>query len=227
MKNLAVVLLPLLACFGALRAHAGTTVAALQTTNGTAFTWRNIIGANQSATIGWSFQVGAEDLELDALGIFDLDGDGLDDAHPVGIWTSGGALLSQVTVPAGTTGTLVGGYRYESVTPITLIAGSTYFIGTYFGPVVDRCGTACGDASLAFGSETYAPGITFLLSNQTRAIIGAGTLTFPNLDAQIAQGFFGPNFLLSAPSAATTPEPASLWFAALGIAATLIRAFRR
>jgi hypothetical protein len=209
MKNNSLVLLTLLTGIGAFRANA-SSVAAVQTTDGTAFTWRNIIGANQSATIGWSFQVGAQNLELDALGMFD----------------SGGTLLSQVTVPAGITATLVGGYRYESVTPITLTAGSMYFIGAYFGPVIDRCGTACGDASLVFGSETYAPGITFLLSNQTRAIIGAGPLNFPGLDAEIPEGFFGPNFLIGMPDATPTPEPASLACASLGVATLLIGAFR-
>jgi len=181
-----------------------TTVAAVQTASGSSVNWRGTIGANQSATIGWSFTVGAQDVELDALGFYDDGADGNVDAHAVGIWTSAGALLAQATVSAGTASTLVGSYRYAAVTPVTLLAGQTYVIGTYFGPVVDLCsGSACGDVLLYSGSETYNPRISFAQSRQTIAVAGAGSLAFPNVDAGVAQGFFGPNFLLAAD---TTPD---------------------
>jgi hypothetical protein len=63
-------------------------------------------------------------------------------------------------------------------------------LGAYFGPVVDRCGAACSDAQLVFGTETFAPGITYVQLRQNLSIIGAGALAFPDLDAQVAQGFF-------------------------------------
>jgi hypothetical protein len=134
-----------------------SATAAVETPNGTSLTWRGIIGADRSAATGWSFLAGSQDLEVDALGIFDQDGDGLEDAHPTGIWTSGGTLLAQVTVSPGTGGNLVASYRYASLAPLTLAAGQTYVLGAYFGPVVDRCGSACGDAQLVFGTETFAP----------------------------------------------------------------------
>jgi len=208
-----------LALFIGVGASSAASVAAVDTPNGSLFAWRDIIGANQSATIGWSFQVGAQDLQLTALGAFDDAGDGLEDAHPVGIWTSGGVLLKQVTVPSGTGGTLVGSYRYLSVSPVTLTAGQTYMLGEYFAPVVDRCGTACGDASGVFGSQTFAPGVTFVQSRQNRAIIGPGSLAFPNLDAEIAQSFFGPNFLMTTADPISSPEPASWGLAAVGVVA--------
>jgi hypothetical protein len=218
-------LLTMLAMLGGGGRKAGAaTVSALQSANGTAFTWRNIIGANQSATIGWAFTVGAQDVELSALGIFDEAGDGLEDAHPAGIWTNGGTLLRQVTIPSGTAGTLIGGYRYQSVTPVTLAAGQTYVVGMYNGPVVDRCGSLCGDASLVFGSETFAPGISFAESRQTRAIIGSGPLAFPDVFAQIDQGFFGPNFLLAVPDdPVSAPEPASFGMVSVAIVAAAWR----
>lgn len=192
-----------------------TTVAAVQTASGSSVNWRGTIGANQSATIGWSFTVGAQDVELDALGFYDDGADGNVDAHAVGIWTNAGALLAQATVSAGTASTLVGSYRYAAVTPVTLLAGQTYVIGTYFGPVVDLCsGSACGDVLLYSGSETYNPRISFTQSRQTLAIAGAGSLAFPNVDAGVAQGFFGPNFLLAAD---TTPD-AFVFTAQTGVA---------
>jgi len=226
MNKTTIVLLPLLAFLGAIRSNA-STISAVQTANGPSYTWRNVIGSNQSATTGWSFQVGAQNMQLEALGLFDLDSDGLQDSHPVGIWTSGGTLLSQVTLPSGTGGTLVGSYRYAAIAPITLTAGSTYFLGAYFGPVEDRCVTACGDAQLALSSQLYAPGITFLQSNQTLAIIGAGTLAFPAVNAGVNQGFFGPNALFTATDPLPVPEPASLGLVAVGVGACLAGALRR
>lgn len=108
--------------------------------------------------------------------------------------------------------------------PITLTAGHTYFIGAYFGLVVDRCGTACGDASLVFGSETYAPGIAFLLSNQTRAIIGSGPLAF-RFGRANPRGLLRAELLDCGIQRDTTPEPASLAYVSPGVVALLIASF--
>ncbi len=203
------------------------TLAAVETTNGSSANWRNTIGANQSATVGWSFQVGALDLQVDALGIYDPAVTGLEDSHPVGIWTSGGTLLAQVTVPSGTAGTLVGGYSYEPITAITLTAGSTYIVGTYFAPVADLCGSACGDTLLYNGTETYAPGITFLQSRQTAAVLGPGSLALPNLNAGIAEGLFGPNLLLNAPAGTAAPAPSTWGLAGFRLLALVAGGRRR
>jgi hypothetical protein len=97
MKKIPSVLMLIAAC-GAIRADASAT-AAVETANGTSFAWRDIIGADRSATTGWSFLVGSQDLEVDALGIFDQDGDGLEDAHPTWYLDQRWQLLAQVTVP--------------------------------------------------------------------------------------------------------------------------------
>src|SRR6185295_18206917 len=221
MKKLHILLIALLSGFGSICAK-GASVAAVQTIDGTAFAWRDVIGSNHSGTMGWSFVVGGQDLDVDALGIYDHGANGLQTAHPVGIWTSGGALLAQVTVPLGTAGTLVGSYRYGSIAPLTLTAGHTYVVGTYFAPVIDRCGSACGDEMLVFGTETFASGFTYLHSNQNRAKIGDGSLAFPDLDGEIAEAFFGPNFLITAADPVAAPEPTSLVLAGLGIGALLV-----
>ncbi len=94
----------------------------------------------------------------------------------------------------------MGSSRYTAVAPLTLTAGQTYVIGTYFGPVADRCsGAACGDVLLFFGLETYDPHITFLQSRQSQPALGAGSLAFTNLNATVSEGFFGPNFLITDP----------------------------
>ncbi len=217
MKTFVPVALSLLIVCGASGAEAAP-VPAVQTASGSSANWRNVIGANQSASVGWSFSVGAWNVEVDALGIYDDGLDGMVDAHAVGLWTSGGTLLAQATVPSGTGGTLVGSYRYTSIAPITLTAGQTYVVGTYFGPVPDLCsGSACGDVLLYNGSETYATGITFLQSRQTLSVAGAGSLAFVNVDAGIAEGFFGPNFLMQALAPTVSLDPASLDFGAVTV----------
>jgi hypothetical protein len=201
MRRIAVIPLVLLLGLSASRVQGGTVtgVPAVQTAGGPSFTWRLTIGADQSATMGWSFTVGAANLEVTALGFYDDGMNGNQDAHPVGIWTAGGTLLAQVTVPAGTAGTLVGSYRYAAISPLTLTAGQTYVVGTYFGPVVDVCGSACGDVLLILGTQTYDSRLTYQQARQTLAMVGPGSLAFPGINnIGAVEGFFGPNLLLTA-----------------------------
>ena len=60
-----------------------------------------------TGTYGWSFTLSST-ITVTDLGYFDFGGNGLNDAHDVGIWTSTGTLMVSATVPAGTAGTLVG-----------------------------------------------------------------------------------------------------------------------
>ncbi len=195
----------LLAVFLAVAAHPAQAVdvAAVRTTDGLSADWRNTIGANQSATAGWAFRVGPEAVQVQALGLYDV-ANGLKNAHPIGLWTAGGTLLAQATLPAGTASLRIGSYRYVAITPVTLNPGQTYVVGAYFGPVADQCGTACGDVMLYRGNETYDPRISFVQSRQTLSVAGAGTLAYPGVNAGIDEGFFGPNFLLAAD---LTPDP--------------------
>lgn len=195
-------LLALSLCFAPHLARAAN-VPAVRTANGLSANWRNIIGANQSATAGWSFEVGADAVQVEALGLYDAD-NGLKNPHPIGLWTAAGALLAQATLPSGTAALRIGSYRFVAITPITLNPGQTYVIGAYFGPVADQCGTACGDVMLYAGDEIYDTRITFGQSRQTFSVAGSGTLAYPGVFAGVDEGFFGPNFLLSAD---LTPDP--------------------
>ena len=74
--------------FASLLSSAGmtaATVAAVQSTNGSQVAWRGFVGSDQSATVGWSFQVGPQNLTVEALGVFDLNGAGLQTTHPVAL----------------------------------------------------------------------------------------------------------------------------------------------
>lgn len=202
MRTIASLVLAVFLCVAPHLARA-VDVPAVHTADGLSANWRNVIGANQSATAGWAFRVGAEAVEVKALGMYDAT-NGMQDPHRVGLWTAGGALLAEATLPSGTASQRIGSYRYVAITPVILAPNQTYVVGAYFGPVADQCGTACGDVMLYRGDEVYDPRITFAQSRQTLSIGGAGSLAFPNVFAGVDEGFFGPNFLLSAD---LTPDP--------------------
>ncbi len=82
-------------------------------------------------TLGWAFDLNTE-VTLGRLGFFDSNQDGLAEAHDVGIWTSAGDLVASATVPSGTSGSLLGNYRYVNVPSVQLPVGS-YVVGAHFG----------------------------------------------------------------------------------------------
>jgi hypothetical protein len=80
---------------------------------------------------GWEFDV-LTTIQVTALGVGDFDDPGLAIAHDVGIFrTSDEALLTSVTIPAGTSATLTSGFRYVSLPSIeTLLAGRYVIVMT-------------------------------------------------------------------------------------------------
>ena len=188
-------------------------VSAIQTANGPVFGWTSspfFAALNQSAAVGWSFQVLSSDLNVVSVGVFD-DQNGLADAHELGIWDSSHALLLDVTVPAGTAGTLINSYRYTDVSPITLTAGGTYFIAAFYPGKATT--SAAQDHLLINSNQTYS-GVQFVNSVQT--FLGVGIpFGFPSQNAGVNQGVFGPNFRFDV--AAAAPEPASSSLAGVAI----------
>ena len=73
--------------------HAGL---ALDSTSGS----NNAAGGH--STVGWSFSV-LSSLDVDGLGFFDFESNGLLAPHQVGLWDSGGTLLASATVTSGST----------------------------------------------------------------------------------------------------------------------------
>jgi hypothetical protein len=153
--------------------------------------------------LGWEFTVNTTVTVYD-LGVFDDSLNGLAESHAVGIWNSSGTLLTSATVAAGTVDPLFANFRYVGITPITLTPG-TYTIGAVWldgaDPMVFQADT---------GVTTTDPSITYL---QTEFVAGS-SLAFPTGSAGGPQGFYGPDFTLSA---VTVPEPMTWALVFLGI----------
>lgn len=149
-------------------------------------------GTNQ--TIGWSFTAN-DNLTVSSLGVWDMTpSNPLSQSHQVGLWSSTGTLLSSVIVQ--TNSLLTGEFRYESITPISLTSGSTYFIGSDItSPFSDNYRSGAT-------SVTIAPEITFLNAARNAS---SGGFSFPSTTTSNNNGRFGPNFQFTTSTA--VPEP--------------------
>ena len=171
-------------------------------------------GFTVDTVYGYSFTALA-DLTATDLGIFDLNfltgviGDGLTEAHIVTLWRADGTTLAATVVPAGTVGTLIGGFRYMPIAPVALQSGQTYVVGAHYQSAV--IGDAYAHSS--FATYTWDPLIAPVNGRRFD-----GGLAFPTTDA----GFFpgGPNVIVSAASA---PEPGTLALLAAGLGGAAAR----
>lgn len=161
---------------------------------------------NPSFTLGWNFTV-IETISVIALGVFDSEQDGLIDSYEVGLWNSGGTLLTSATVASGAVDPLIDQFRYAYIAPTTLTAGQQYQIGALFNS---------GNDALIFPGNatdfTTAPAIQF---NSNRFASG-NTLANPTFSVDNAPAYFGPNFLTT--GVPPIPEPASLALFGIGLA---------
>lgn len=148
------------------------------------------IGSN--FTIGWSFEVGADDIVVKSLGVFDLDDDGLLTSHDVGIWSGDGTtLLGTATVGSGVAGTLDNKFRYVSIADLVLNANTTYLIGATSSVGLDEF--ALGLDPLTLTGLTVDPSIT-LLQSQFADNGGNPALLAPTNTSAANTLFAGPNF---------------------------------
>jgi len=169
-------------------------------------------------TVGWQFAVGASDLEATALGEFDQNDDGLGMDVEVGLWDSMGTLLGMVTVPSGTSPTLIGDFRYADLSPSVLLAsGQTYTIGSRctgqnlyaggnsnYGPLDGASGTVSSDfASAAANGIFNNGGFSTTFSEPTMSLGGVGTFfSGPNLEYDLVTP-------TQTPTSSSTPTPSS------------------
>ena len=166
--------------------------------------------ANFNVTLGWAFTLEIPVLVSD-LGFWDNGSNGLAGAQTVDIWTSAGVLKVTGIVPAGTGAPLLNSFRYISVTPVALPAGS-YTIGAYSNGSPDL--VAISPIITTDAAVTYA-------GSRSAFTSGIGFPSGDTLSAPGGNSYFGPNFQFTA----TAPEPASA--ALLGLGTLLLAAHRR
>jgi hypothetical protein len=163
-------------------------------------------GFSNDETVGWRFTVASgTDIFVTALGWWDdVPADPLDATHQVGLWALDGTLLGSTTVQ--TNSTLNGAFRYESITPILLTAGTGYVIG---------------GRDLSSDSDNYTSSVSSLVMDPRVVFVSAAVsannagFSFPSIFTLNSGGRFGPNFELGS-AAAAVPEPASLTLLCLG-----------
>lgn len=164
-------------------------------------------------TLGYSFLVNSS-ITVVSLGVYDDQQDGLNVSHDVGMWDSAGNLLASTTVGSGTAGTLAGGFRFIPITPLSLTAGNTYYVGSVNG--IDNDGWLQDPLIIA------APEITYL---SRRFESSGGGLVFPDLAGSGQVGYFGGNFEFG--SAVPEPTTLALFGAGLLAGARRLRCRRR
>jgi hypothetical protein len=141
-----------------------------------------------SFTLGWEFTVGAQPIQVTALGLWDSGADGFAAPHAVGVWNaSGSSLLGQVTVPAGTAAALNAGDRYtDLLVPVDLAASTKYVIGAaynsddpyrWFGGFGDFANNHVnGDITVGFGRNESGSSLTFPTGTTSAVYTGPNAL---------------------------------------------------
>jgi hypothetical protein len=160
-------------------------------------------------TAGWAFTLSNPVLLTD-LGVWDQNGTGLNESHSVTLWTSAGTPVvgAQGTVPSGTGPTLTNGFRYISISPVLLAAGS-YTIGAFYRLSSETIAIEASSISTASG----------VIYGGSRLRGGNG---FPSGDSfGFSNSYFGPNFQFTAPPTNGVPDTGTTWILLLlGVTAT-------
>ena len=160
-------------------------------------------------TAGWSFEP-LTAISVTSLGCFDYVLTSNNQLPlSVGLWNQSGTLLTSTTVT--TSDPLFDQSRYQSITPVTLTAGQTYYLGAY---------SSAG--SIVFDAETSSLGGFATTSPQIQlgmAALSTNGFSFPNtLQGDPGSALLAPNFQFS-----SVPEPSFVALAILGLGSYLKR----
>ncbi len=145
----------------------------------------NFTGGTETSnnlTYGYRFRA-AEDLTVTALGVFDINSDGLNATTvDVGLWDDSGTLLGEVDVLGGTNAPIQNGFRYQSLaTNINLTSGNFYRVAADMLDItgtdlianavpttlngIDSVQVAVGNAGFFFPATTFGSNVASLGGN--------------------------------------------------------------
>lgn len=164
----------------------------------TALTVSGGILSSNTFTWGYLFSL-SQNVTITSLGVFDDAGDGMAQAQNVAIWDSGGTMVLQGVVAAGSSDPLIDGFRFTSaLTGSTSFAAGTYTIGT------QRIGSGTVNASFR-GVVSTVSGVNFLGTVDNGSSTVFSQPTFGNQNAMI-----GPSFQIDDPTPAPELSPGGL-----------------
>jgi hypothetical protein len=170
--------------------------------------YTNAIIGSFSATAGWSFQPATNITvtELGCVANFFTNNPSAASVE-IGLWNSLGSLLASNTITLGSSN--IDGSRYESVTPVALLSGTTYRIGAYFPGSIFVL-----DAVVPLINSGFVTNSPDILGLETAEGIGGFASPVGGSDPVHDAAFLGPNFRYLGGS--PVPEPSSLLLLSLG-----------
>lgn len=163
-----------------------------------------------TGTRGWEFSRAGnnQNIYITQLGVFDSGGDGLSNAHEVGLWIRGsypydGVLLASAVVPAGTSAPFSAGYRWVDIAPVAIPYDlTTYIVGAHY--VAGDADALVAPIPSTSARDVYLKQTNGRLSYGSSLSYPAG-ITMPPSPEATAERFFEANFQYSY----TIPEPAT------------------
>jgi Domain of unknown function (DUF4082)/PEP-CTERM motif len=145
------------------------------------------IGVNNPVNLSLVFSVGS-DISVTALGAYFVQND-WKSPETVGLYDMSRNLLAFTTIQS--TDTLLNGYLFRDITPVTLIAGQQYIVNAFVGNNAWSSGDSpILDSRITYDAHIYQYSSGFEFPTQTTTANGSA--------------YYAPNFLLT-----TVPEPST------------------
>ncbi|HSW05446.1 DUF4082 domain-containing protein [Aquabacterium sp.] len=170
-----------------------------------AFTGSGIYFGDAPVTVGFIFTA-QQAMPLSALGFYDHQQDGLNQAHELALFSSSGTLLATATVAAGTSAPLIGEYRYATLGSTFMLQADTQYVLAAQTEATD----GYRFASAPLPTLTVDPRIT--IGNSAGVYHYGPSLVFPQ--TVLYDIYASPNMLLPA-----VPEPGTWALMLAGVAA--------